>query len=327
MRTFVILIAWMLSAPGDTIYARPGQTLAASDGAKLNMYCMGSGSPTVIFDSGWEDWAPAWAVVQPRVAKFTRACSYDRAGAGFSTPGPMPRTSVRIAEELESALHAGGMTGPYILVGNAFGGDPARTFAQLYTPETAGLVMVEADASDLEPKAMQEDDHSGDLKFLARVRECRDSVAAGKPSHCTHQFFRGLPENQWSPELNAAIQHLADTKATMYDTYISEMEQMPWDETWLQQHRHSLGNRPIRVLTTGNHAVGHLPAKDAQDPKHLEYEHQIALAQARWLQLSSDARQIFVPESSEYIEFDQPDAVVAAIREVYDVTRSPRSKS
>jgi hypothetical protein len=78
------------------------------------------------------------------------------------------------------------------------------------------------------------------------------------------------------------------------------------------------------VLTTGNHGVGHLPASNAQDPKHLEYEHQIARAQARWLELSSDARQIFVPSSSEYIEFDQPDAVVDAIREVYEQSGHPR---
>src|SRR6058998_690879 len=85
-------------APGDAVYTRPGRIVAAADGARLNLYCMGSGSPTVIFDSGWEDWAPAWAKVQPEVAKFTRACSYDRAGVGFSDAGPMPRTSVRIAE-------------------------------------------------------------------------------------------------------------------------------------------------------------------------------------------------------------------------------------
>src|SRR5689334_16348250 len=87
------------AATGDEIYMRPGQVVSAGDGAKLNLTCMGSGTPAVVFDSGWEDWAPAWAVVQPRVAKFTRACSYDRAGAGFSDPGPMPRTSVRLADE------------------------------------------------------------------------------------------------------------------------------------------------------------------------------------------------------------------------------------
>ena len=49
-----------VSAPGDDVYSRPGQLEPAADGARLNFYCMGSGSPTVVFDSGWEDWAPAW---------------------------------------------------------------------------------------------------------------------------------------------------------------------------------------------------------------------------------------------------------------------------
>jgi pimeloyl-ACP methyl ester carboxylesterase len=84
------------AAPGDELYARPGQ-LATAQGTRLNFYCMGRGSPTIVFDSGWGDWAPVWTIVQPEVAKWTRACSYDRAGAGFSDPGPMPRTSVRIA--------------------------------------------------------------------------------------------------------------------------------------------------------------------------------------------------------------------------------------
>src|SRR6201997_4780941 len=124
------------AAPGDELYARPGQLIPAA-GTRLNLYCMGSGSPAVVFDSGWEDWAPVWTLVQPKVAKWTRACSYDRAGAGFSDPGPMPRTSVRIAEELRTALHHAGIAGPYILVGHAFGGDNVRTFADIYLREVA----------------------------------------------------------------------------------------------------------------------------------------------------------------------------------------------
>lgn len=130
-------------------------------GFQLNLYCMGSGSPTVVFDSGWEDWAPAWSTVQPRIAKWTRACSYDRAGAGFSDPVPLPRTSVHIARELHTALHRAGIVGPYILVGKAFGGNDVRTFADLYMSEVAGLVLDDADPVELEPKAMQEEDRRG----------------------------------------------------------------------------------------------------------------------------------------------------------------------
>jgi hypothetical protein len=79
------------------------------------------------------------------------------------------------------------------------------------------------------------------------------------------------------------------------------------------------------VLTTGNHAVHFLPAPNAHDPKHLEYEHQIELAQARLLTLSVNTRQIFVPNSSEYVQFDAPDAVVDAIREVYDQSRNAKT--
>jgi len=213
------------AAPGDDVYARPGQIVATADGARLNLYCVGSGSATVVFDSGWEDWAPAWAVVQPPIAKWARVCSYDRAGAGFSSPDPMPRTGVRIASERHGALHNAGIKGPYILVGNAYGGDPARTFADLYTGELAGLVLVDADASDVETEAMRADDHRSNARVLRRIRTCRDAIAAGTPlpplpprpgqphRTCEQQFFRGLPEAQWSPDLNAALLRIAKRRS------------------------------------------------------------------------------------------------------------------
>lgn len=326
------------AAPGDDVYTRPGK-LVAANGTRLNIYCMGSGSPTVVFDSGWEDWAPAWAVVQPRVAKWTRACSYDRAGAGFSDAGPMPRTSMRIAEELHSALHNNGINGPYILVGGAFGGDNIRAFADLYTMDVAGLVFVESDAVDFEPADMQALDHQGEAEIVSDLRACRDAVAAGKPlpplpsgpgestRTCAQQFFRGLPEVSWSPELNAKLLQIAQTKVAMYDAYISEMEQMASDEDYLKQHRQSLGSRPLRVLSTGNHGVGSLATKRPTSLKHLRYEYQTTLAQSRLLELSSNAKQIFTKNSSEYIQFDEPDTVTDAIRDVYDQSSKARGSA
>ncbi len=96
---------------------------------------------------------------------------------GFSDPGPMPRTSVRIAEELHTALHHAGIAGPYILVGSAFGGDNVRAFADLYMSEVAGLVLVDADADDLEPKAMQEERHRGQAAIPSDLRDCRNLIA------------------------------------------------------------------------------------------------------------------------------------------------------
>ena len=319
------------AAPADIVYARPGQLVDAG-GFRLNLYCMGSGTPVVVFDSGWGDWAPAWSKVQPQIAKWTRACSYDRAGTGWSDPGPMPRTSVRIATELHTALHHAGITGPYILVGSAFGGDNVRTFADLYMDEVAGMVMVDADPDDLEPKAMQEEAHRGHAGIPPDLRNCRNAIAEHKPlpslrrdrprETCAQQFFfRGLPEAEWSPGLNAKLLEIAQTKVAMYDAYASEMEQTSQDEEYLQHHQRSFGSRPIRVLTSGNHGVGHLETKPADTPKHLQYERETTLAQARWLTLSSNAKQIFAHHSSEYIQFDEPETLINAVREVYDQSK------
>jgi len=92
--------------------------------------------------------------------------------------------------------------------------------------------------------------------------------------------------------------------------------------SYLQQHRRSFGSRPIRVLTSGNHSVGHLERKPPDTPEHLKYEQETTLAQARWLALSSNSKQIFARNSSEYIQFDEPETVINAIREVYDQTKT-----
>jgi len=326
MKTFLLWSCLLLgingtagAAPGDEIYTRPG-TLVPADGTRLNLYCMGSGSPAVVFDSGWEDWAPVWTIVQPEVAKWTRACSYDRAGAGFSDPGPLPRTSVRIADELRSALHNGGIEGPYILVGHAFGGDNVRTFAARHPGEVAGLVLVEADVTS------SPEERRGQARLIASLRECRDAIAAGKPlpalpgrpaRTCAQQFFRGLPEAMWSPELNAKLLELAQTKVAMYDAYISEMEQMPQDETYLEKHSRPLGSLPIRVLSTGNHGIHALDQAHPLNAEQQKYEQEVAREQAGWLALSSNAKQLFTDKSSEYIPFDQPNFVVDAIHEVF----------
>src|SRR5438477_12870823 len=96
---------------------------------------------------------------------------------------------------------------------------------------------------------------------------------------------------------------------------------MPSDETYLQQHRRTLGSRPVRGLTSGNHGVGHMERRPPDTPEHVKYEQETTLAQARWLGLSSNARQIFARHSSEYVQFDEPDTVISAIREVYDESK------
>jgi pimeloyl-ACP methyl ester carboxylesterase len=303
------------AAPGDTLYTHPGRLVPASPN-RLNLYCIGTGSPTVVFDSGWEDWAPAWAIVQPAVAKFARTCTYDRAGSGFSDPGPLPRTSVRIADELHSALHNAGITGPYILVGHSFGSYNTRVFADRYMNEGAGLVLVDGENGDVEPAAARAADHKAFASLTKELRACSHTLT----TQCAKQFFRGLPEKTWSPALNRVALHIASTKAALYDAVISEMQEMPWDEVYLQRHKRSFGARPIRVLTAQNHYYDTPRTPPALHRKHLVDEHAEARNQAKWLPLSSDSEQIFAYKSGHYIELDQPYIVINAIRDVFNQT-------
>jgi Alpha/beta hydrolase family len=96
-------------------------------GYRLNINCTGDGSPTVILDSGLGEPALSWMGVQSGVERFTRVCSYDRAGYGHSDPGPHPRSSLQVARELHALLQKSQTPGPYVLVGHSFGGYKVRS--------------------------------------------------------------------------------------------------------------------------------------------------------------------------------------------------------
>lgn len=121
-----------------------GGQLVNVGGYRLMLNCTGSGSPTVILESGWSDVSIEWRTVQPEIAKFSRVCSYDRAGYGGSDPGPMPRTTLQIATELHTLLRKAGEMPPYVLVGSSFGGYNVRVFNGLYPDEVVGIVLADA---------------------------------------------------------------------------------------------------------------------------------------------------------------------------------------
>jgi hypothetical protein len=107
----------------------------------------------------------------------------------------------------------------------------------------------------------------------------------------------------------------------MWDADISEARNIPAGEIWLQQHRRTLGSTPIRILSTGHHGIHDLTKPPPVSLEQLKYQYDRAVAQSRWLTLSSDAKQIFVQNSPEYIAFEQPDAVVDAVRDVWPKSR------
>jgi pimeloyl-ACP methyl ester carboxylesterase len=316
----------------DAAFSRPGVLVPTSDGSRLNLICSGHGSPAVVFDAGDGDWSAAWALVQPRVAEWTTACSYDRAGLGFSAPGPRPRTLDRLAGELRDALRRRGVRGPYVLVGHAFGGYTVRAFADLFPDDVAGLVLIEPDSRDLEDSADLAEIWKGIYaRNMAQLAFCRDAVAAGRklpvdppadhPSWtCTSYNFRGLPEAKFSTGLNAALLRLIASKPALWDAIIAEHETWWQDDAWLRDHRTSFGSKPLRLMTADHHITDRPGATNAQRAEHEIFNRERKRFQGGLLHLSTDAARIYV-DTGAFIELDQPDLVVDTIRDVWTRSR------
>ena len=114
-------------------------------GHRMFYECSGAGSPTVVLDAGSPDTSAVWRWMQPRIAKLTRVCAYDRAGLGRSAPAPTGRRTAKTqVAELRGLLKAAQIPTPYVVVGHSWGGLLARLFANSYPHLTAGVVLVDA---------------------------------------------------------------------------------------------------------------------------------------------------------------------------------------
>jgi pimeloyl-ACP methyl ester carboxylesterase len=150
MKTILITFATVISGVAIILGMDLGRSkfnYIDAGGHQLRMLMCGQGSPAVVFETGGSgaNGSPleVWQLVQPEVSKLTRTVSYDRAGIGWSAPGPAPRDARQIARELHTALQNARIAPPYILVGHSLGGPFIRVFAGMYPSEVAGMVLVD----------------------------------------------------------------------------------------------------------------------------------------------------------------------------------------
>jgi pimeloyl-ACP methyl ester carboxylesterase len=113
-------------------------------GHRLHIYCLGQGEPTVVMEAGLSGWSTDWILVQPEIAESAHVCTYDRAGYGWSDPGPLPRDSQQVASELHTLLSRSGIKGNIILVGHSLGGLFVQYYAKTYPQQVAGIVLVDS---------------------------------------------------------------------------------------------------------------------------------------------------------------------------------------
>src|SRR3954471_14646666 len=101
-------------ASDQNSYAMPGHSYDVG-GYRLHLHCTGSGSPTVVLESGLGEFSASWARIAPAVASTTRVCAYARAGQGWSGEAPHIQDGRQAAADLHTLLDAAGEDGPYVL--------------------------------------------------------------------------------------------------------------------------------------------------------------------------------------------------------------------
>lgn len=312
---------------GSTVDARryppPGQMVNVGR-HRLHICCTGEGSPTVVLDSGLPGSSLSWWFVQPEVAKFTHVCSYDRAGMGWSDAGPMPRTSQQIVEELHTLLTNGGIKGRYVLVGHSFGAFTMRLYASTYPEEVAGIVLVDPlhPSEWLHMTRGQERDHKRAVRLarysalLARlgiarlvaslVRVQALGIARFLVFLLTGGALKGAdrmlaPVERLPSELRPVLR-VFWTQPKFFDVLASQVEALP--------------ESAAQVAATG--AFGSLPLVilSASDPSPTRIMDLDSVAR-----LSSNGKHFVASKSGHWIQLDQPELVVEAIREVVQLTR------
>jgi len=298
-------------------YPRVGQAVDIG-GRSLNLYCTGQGGPAVIFDTGANQPGYAWLLVQPKVARLTRACWYDRAGYGWSDAASGSRTSADIAEDLHKLLHAAHVPGPYVLVGHSFGGFNVRIFASRYPNETAGLVL--ADSAD----EFENPDYVPDeLKSPARKLIPREwwPAAAMAAKFVVHLGILRLMDNGTPPAVrpltahDVGSLHALGLQAKTFDMTASEGLDEDQSAAQVRAIR-DLGSIPLIVLTAGRM----MPGQSTMLASYMQ--NRIYGSQAGLAKLSSRGEQRILPLSGHGIPFDDPVAIVDAVQSVLSAARS-----
>jgi pimeloyl-ACP methyl ester carboxylesterase len=297
---FLALIAYLLVRESiarskyRAEYPPPGQMVNLGTHS-IHLHCVGAGSPTVVFEADLDQYGSlSWDSVQGDIGKFARACSYDRAGIMWSEPGPLPRDGERIASELATVLDMAGEDGPYVLVGHAFGGAYVRIFAGQNPDDVCGMVLVDSS----HPEMLTHFTEYGVEKEIPG-KQIRPLILLlshlGMPGR-----FKGNLYNLSPDVYNPTQAFLPESSMAWFD------ETVEAPNTLAQAGQYAyLGDFPLIVLAAARSSQELQEVQEAW----LELQQELAL-------LSENSEFRALQEAGHYIQFDQPQEVVEAVRDV-----------
>ncbi len=256
---------------------------------RLHINCIGRGSPAVIIDSGIGGFSLEWTKIQNNLAEDLKICSYDRAGYGWSDPGPRPRTTARISNELRLLLTASKIPGPYVLVGHSFGGYNIRYFASKYPGLTAGLILVDSS-------------HPGQFntdEFKRIVKEPDRNPY--KNSYKVHIIHPIISDSYPAEKKQLAFRLMSSMKSR--STLLNEIDNMEISAQQVaKQTNHPPYIFPVTILTRGKRVWANNALGERREQQWLRLQNDLE-------NISIQSRHYLAEESGHIIHLDQPEFV------------------
>jgi len=278
----------------------PGR-LVEVDGRRSHIHCTGTGSPTILLESGLDDrgsWG--WADIRDELSQVSRVCAYDRAGMLWSEPREEPRDAERIAGELHAILSAAAEPPPYVMVGHSNAGLLVRVYDARYPGEVAGFVFVDASHPEQDRRLpaevrqqIERRKSEPDYRRLFRVLAPYRTLAPERPTPRTAYWWRTFPEGVMGE--GRAIDVMSEQAG----------------------RTGSLGDRPVVVLT----ASLPRPMPGVSDEGNAAMRRVWLELQGELAGLSTNSDHRIVEGAGHYVHRDRPGAVIAAIRDVVTAVR------
>jgi len=319
------------------VYIHPQQLVAIDGARRINLYCQGTGEPTVLLDAGAGENMMVWRHVQGQIAALTRTCAYDRAGYGFSDSATRASDARNAVDDLHRLLHAARIATPIVYVGHSAAGLYGTLLVATYPRDVAGVVLVDPAFAHSEQRmtatfqpanrAKLANAYSGVLGF---IRHCVELAQSGALTHpATSDASACVDTKGYRDDIEDTLRHelarqyaepkLLAAALSEYSSIWPGADMTSVDDHQLDAAHLGFGDRPLVVLI---HDGTNDPPPPGFAPEQRSSMESVRVASlAALAKTSTHGTYLVVQQTSHHIQFDQPDAVIAAVRGVVEAVR------
>lgn len=308
--TCTSIYEFIASSSAKEDYPPPGKLINVGK-YNLHLHKQGQGAPTIIFESGSGAPSSYWKEIAEKLSPNATVITYDRAGYSWSDEHVTERTGENIVEELHTALEKADMEKPYILVGHSIGGLYTRLFAQNYSSDVAGMVLLDARSENFSKRSDYLLEEAG-LNPESFGTTPVNLVKALKTTGLLRIFKKPILGTYFNneEELDQAVNLMFTTK--MQNAIQEENEKLYLVEEQVQNQE--LDNIPLTVIAKGirSDLTGMGLSKAASE----KYEDIWREEQEKLASLSSNSKFLVAMKSGHDIAINEPQLVVNEINEM-----------